>query len=779
MAVPAACPRTSSTGRCSRRGRAGPVLSFPAFFQAATGHQPDGDQARIARDGLPDLVRAPAGDGKSGVVLAWLWRRLHGPDQAGTPRRLLYVLPPRSLAEPLAGRLRTWLANLELTEEVALHLVRGAASDNSGDWREDMHQPAILLGEADLLVSKALNRGYGTGYPVLPIDFALTGNGARWLVDEPARSPRAAATLRQLAGLAAGLGTAEPFAVTFLTGLTTGPDGSPAIAARLAATRTIRRAPVSPGDYPALAAFTRAAHRPGTLTLVVLDEVPAAQWVYRLLREHPVSCLLLHAQFRGVDRAPRLARLAAAPAGLIVVAAGEAAAGLDLDVALVVTEPAPARTRPPGLTPPLGPVPPPGPTSPPGPAPPLDPASPLDPAPPLDRAGLLALFDTAPAGDPGHDGGAERYLRDVGEPDVEVAWVTWTAGAGRAPDREAGAPDPEVRYPAPEYRCRVSVSDARVLAAGRPAWWFDRAAVEWHRAGPRTPLAPCDLVLVDAADGGYDPETGFDPSAAGPVPGSPEALTPDELAEREAESAAAAASPGEPAPPLAPRPWQSLDEHSEQVRDQAAALLETLSPKVPPAAARATVVAGYLHDAGKAHPVWQDALCALAAGPDAARVNAGRPWAKSGTAGRLEFAGGVPFRHELASLLLIEGPLRPLLAQSPDPDLTRYLVLAHHGLLRAQVRDPRPRPGRPPPDRELLGLRDGAATPVPPLLGRPGTILTVDLDQFFPGGARSWTATVSDLLDRYGPFVLSYLEAIVRIADWRASGGRSLPERPR
>jgi CRISPR-associated endonuclease/helicase Cas3 len=98
---------------------AGPGPSFPAFFHAATGHQPSADQARIAR-------------------------------------RLLYVLPPRSLAEPLAGRLRTWLANLDLTEEVALHLVRGAAADSSGDWREDMHRPAIVLGEASLLVSKAL-----------------------------------------------------------------------------------------------------------------------------------------------------------------------------------------------------------------------------------------------------------------------------------------------------------------------------------------------------------------------------------------------------------------------------------------------------------------------------------------------------------------------------------------------------------------------------------------------------------------------------------------------
>ena len=31
------------------------------------------------------------------------------------------------------------------------------------------------------------------------------------------------------------------------------------------------------------------------------------------------------------------------------------------------------------------------------------------------------------------------------------------------------------------------------------------------------------------------------------------------------------------------------------------------------------------------------------------------------------------------------------------------------------------------------------------------------------------------LLDRYGPFVLAYLEALVRISDWRASGGRELP----
>ncbi len=63
----------------------------------------------------------------------------------------------------------------------------------------------------------------------------------------------------------------------------------------------------------------------------------------------------------------------------------------------------------------------------------------------------------------------------------------------------------------------------------------------------------------------------------------------------------------------------------------------------------------------------------------------GEVWAVTG---RLGFAGGVPFRHELASLLLIDGPLRGLVDGAADPDLVRYLVLAHHGKLRVQVRDP-------------------------------------------------------------------------------------------
>ncbi len=53
------------------------MQAFEEFFRMAAGHTPHGYQARIARGGLPDVVQAPTGTGKTGIILAWLWRRLH------------------------------------------------------------------------------------------------------------------------------------------------------------------------------------------------------------------------------------------------------------------------------------------------------------------------------------------------------------------------------------------------------------------------------------------------------------------------------------------------------------------------------------------------------------------------------------------------------------------------------------------------------------------------------------------------------------------------------
>jgi CRISPR-associated endonuclease/helicase Cas3 len=76
----------------------------------------------------------------------------------------------------------------------------------------------------------------------------------------------------------------------------------------------------------------------------------------------------------------------------------------------------------------------------------------------------------------------------------------------------------------------------------------------------------------------------------------------------------------------------------------------------------------------------------------------------------------------------------------------------------------------------LFGLEHAITSDIPPMLGLAASALTVDLDQFGAGdGHSSWYRTVAGLLERYGPFRLAYLETVVRIADWRASGGREMP----
>lgn len=546
-------------------------------------------------------------------MLAWLWRRVHGSEVAAatTPRRLVYALPQGSLVEPVANQVGEWLTRLGLIDQVALHLVP-CGPDSGPQWRRDVYRPAIVIGCADYLVSKALNRAFGVSRAISPIDFALVINGAQWVFPDFASCRRSANTVLKLTRTAA---TAEPFAVTCLSAA-----GSPA---------------------------TGNAHVP---------------------------------YFRGRERQ--------ALAGAIGVTTGAGPSG-------------PAASLP-GL-----------------------------PAPP-------DLFDAAAFGQIDVAG----YLDLPDQLEAQVIWATWAGGA-RPPD--------VARLPGDEWRCRAPLRQVDALARRAPVWRFDSRVGGWTELTTAEPAGPGEILLVAAADGGYDPVIGFDPESRAAVIDCPPL---DPVAELSGAS----------------RPtWVSLRQHSEETRDQAAALLAALRPELPEVAIRAVECAGYLHDLGKAHPIWQDALCALAPDEDRERVEAGRPWAKSGLEAPLVFAGDVSFRHELASLLLIDGPLRALVDGAADRDLVRYLVLAHHGRLRVKVHDPDSAAG------VAHGLEHGATWYLPPMLDQPSIELTVDLGPFDGDGDGSWAATVRGLLDRYGPFVLAYLETIVRIADWRASGGEPLP----
>jgi CRISPR-associated endonuclease/helicase Cas3 len=597
-----------------------------------------------------------------------IWLRRPGDRR---PRRLVLALPPAGLVEPVAADVAAALADLGLTATVALHVVAGQPPTGGPDWRMEPHRPAVVVGPADVLVSRALNRGLDTHRELWPIEFALLTNGAHWVVTDPEHCPQSTLTLRRLVDVADRWPTAQPLRLTVRAG----------------------RTDVLPRQRDDIVAAAREEHLPGTRTVLALPTLAAARHASVARGDLPVT--LLHPYFRPADRLRALARVCDADTGpdRIVVATAQAAVGIEAATRLAV--PPTTAPRPLSL---------------------------------VDADDLTGWFDTEPDGSTVD----EYVLDDAGE--AQLAWAHWTPVDG------SGRPPAQVRAPDARARCRAPLAEVRALAARAPVWRFDPAAEDWTLVDDAAPPRPGELLLAAADAGGYDPDTGIDPAVTAPVPDCPTIDGPRE--------------------PVPGRGWLSLTQHSTDVRDQARALLAATGPALPPAAGPAVVTAGYVHDAGKWHPVWQDALCALAAADERDRVAAGRPWAKSGIEGALEFADGVRFRHELASLTLLDGPLRGLLADADDPDLVRYLVLAHHGKLRRRV------------DPEQYGLKPGRVTATPPMLGQPAGVLTEDPTPFVDG---SWTATVDALLARYGPFRLAYLEMLVRMADWRASAGLASP----
>jgi CRISPR-associated endonuclease/helicase Cas3 len=276
----------------------------------------------------------------------------------------------------------------------------------------------------------------------------------------------------------------------------------------------------------------------------------------------------------------------------------------------------------------------------------------------------------------------------------------------------------------------------------------------------RNTLRPGMTLLLDSAAGAYDLDLGFTADARGPVQDigpknldAPEALGDD--------------------PSSWTRVWVPLTEHLEHVAQQTAELSRVLD--LPADESEILTTAARWHDAGKAHPVFQHDLVRKLAADDPRREGL---WAKSGRTpdGVQVEDGRTPaeknrrryFRHELASALA-------WLAHNgshPEADLIAYLIAAHHGKVRTGLRS---LPAEPPPEdgrRHARGVWEGDLLPAVALPGEevPSTPLRLDLMELGEGPhGRSWSARTQGLLRTLGPFRLAWLEALLRLADWRAS----------
>jgi len=161
------------------------AVPFEPYFNRATGKPtPHGWQRRLATESTchDKLIRIPTGFGKTaGVVLAWLWNRVERRD--GTwPRRLVLCLPMRTLVEQTHREVAQWLTKVGLQDRVQPHVLMGGLSPS--EWHLEPEREAILIGTQDMLLSRALNRGYGTGRARWPMEYGLLNVDCLWVMDE-------------------------------------------------------------------------------------------------------------------------------------------------------------------------------------------------------------------------------------------------------------------------------------------------------------------------------------------------------------------------------------------------------------------------------------------------------------------------------------------------------------------------------------------------------------------------------------------------------------------
>jgi len=829
-------------------------VSFDALFATAMGEAraPYPYQRELAAGDWPDLVHIPTGLGKTAAIaLAWAYRRGlrtrggRGEVAQDTPRRLVWCLPMRVLVEQTEANVRAWLRNLHVLGEpgepgtVAVQTLMGGDPDLArASWTAHPEQEAVLIGTQDMLLSRALMRGYGMSRYQWPVQYALLHNDALWVFDEvqlmgpalptttqleafrrdfgttmPARSIWVSATLRE-----DWLDTVDfrPYRAEGLTGLALcdADEQQPAVHRRIHAAKRLRRAETRNADatsagrkayVEALAGEISRAHVAGEQTLVIVNQVERAQALHAALADNDAECLLLHARFRPAERSATERALSAPlpTAGRIVVATQAIEAGVDLDSRVLFTELAPwaslvqrfgrcnragdfdqaevfwidvvegerdlalpyteaglaqARACLESTTS----------------AAPADLAA-LTERPPaaqvLRRRDLLELFNTDPDLS-GFDVDVSPYIRDTGRPPLQVFWRAVdgdTASDQAAPARVELCPV-SIGQVGTHLRTRLTSSQRKATGRTCPdAWRFDTLAGD-RREGRWAPvgadeLLPGQTLMLAAAQGGYDPASGF-------VAGATGAVHPVEV-----EGAAVAEGFGTDSASRIGRAVR-LAEHLDDVTAAAVELADALALAAGEAAA--LELAARWHDVGKAHEAFQRGI-GLA--PD----DADGLWAKSAHAGRpdyrLEGSAGEKvrrpgFRHELASMLawLARGDDG---GRQVDRDLVAYLVAAHHGRVRMGLRA-LPNEEEPPEQDRLYarGVWDGDRLPALRLSGLelPETELCLDIMRLGRGrGGPSWSERSHRLLDLHGPFRLAWLEAVLRIADWRASAREARP----
>ena len=114
----------------------------------------------------------------------------------------------RTLVEQTLERTNGWLEKLEITDQVSMVTLMGG--EPRKQWYLEPEKPSIIVGTQDMLLSRALNRGYGSSPFMWPVEYGLLNNDCLWVMDEVQLMANGLPTSTQLAGLRPKLKTFGP-----------------------------------------------------------------------------------------------------------------------------------------------------------------------------------------------------------------------------------------------------------------------------------------------------------------------------------------------------------------------------------------------------------------------------------------------------------------------------------------------------------------------------------------------------------------------------------------
>lgn len=421
-------------------------MTFNDFFNQATSEAAAYHyQEHLASVGLTvsRLLKVPTGLGKTAAaILGWIWRRRFASAEVrkGTPRRLVYCLPMRVLVEqtftesirwldrlgllageaiwenPGEGGLPTRESRLSLYEpdpsdpkessrakqigdqgngRIAVHLLMGG--EERTDWPLWPECDAVLIGTQDMLLSRALNRGYAARRPRWPIEFGLLNNDCLWVLDEVQLMGPGLATGLQLEAFRnveirgkKYFGTESPCVSWYMSATASRrmltsrewrdgdgdkrqsnftfelsdaekADRQGVLAHRRLATKQLESQPswtlldteagqrILSRHQEVIQSLADTPPKVPRRTLIICNTVDRARTIHSALLatlegQQRTDLVLLHSRFRQADRTQQQNRLKAIPdvqTGQIVVATQVVEAGVDLSAAILWTEVAP------------------------------------------------------------------------------------------------------------------------------------------------------------------------------------------------------------------------------------------------------------------------------------------------------------------------------------------------------------------------------------------------------------------------------------------------------